>query len=166
MTTTTTTIRVPSAEDVLYPPIEPYAQGVLDVGDGHQLYWEECGNPDGKPAVFVHGGPTSRAPSALSLERAYFTSRGIGVVEVNYGGSSGYGRAYRERLRRQWGVVDVEDAIAVGRALAERGIAASTSTLSRFFQRHGLTRKKDRARGRAGPARRPEAAPRPVREPA
>ena len=41
----------------LYPPIEPYAHGVLAVGDGHQVYWEECGNPDGQPAVFVHGGP-------------------------------------------------------------------------------------------------------------
>lgn len=41
----------------LYPPIEPYASGLLDVGDGHQIYWEECGNPTGKPAVFVHGGP-------------------------------------------------------------------------------------------------------------
>jgi proline iminopeptidase len=48
---------VATADDVLYPPIEPYAHGMLDVGDGHQLYWEECGNPDGKPAVFVHGGP-------------------------------------------------------------------------------------------------------------
>ncbi|MFP5415695.1 MAG: prolyl aminopeptidase [Actinomycetes bacterium] len=41
----------------LYPPIAPYASGVLDVGGGHRLYWEECGNPEGKPAVFVHGGP-------------------------------------------------------------------------------------------------------------
>lgn len=41
----------------LYPEIEPYASGMLDVGDGQTLYWEECGNPDGKPAVFVHGGP-------------------------------------------------------------------------------------------------------------
>ncbi|HEX5336421.1 MAG TPA: prolyl aminopeptidase, partial [Propionicimonas sp.] len=48
---------VATADDVLYPPIEPYAHGMLDVGDGQQLYWEECGNPDGKPAVFVHGGP-------------------------------------------------------------------------------------------------------------
>ena len=52
-----TTIRTLSTEDVLYPPIEPYAHGLLDVGDGQQLYWEECGNPDGKPVVFVHGGP-------------------------------------------------------------------------------------------------------------
>ena len=41
----------------LYPPIEPYDQGLLDVGDGNLVYWETCGNPDGKPAVMVHGGP-------------------------------------------------------------------------------------------------------------
>jgi proline iminopeptidase len=41
----------------LYPPIEPYCTGRLDVGDGHELYWEQCGNPDGKPAVMLHGGP-------------------------------------------------------------------------------------------------------------
>ena len=73
--------------------------------------------------VFVHGGPTGHSTSVLNLEVAYFTSRGIGVVDVNYGGSTGYGRAYRERLRRQWGVVDVEDAIASAQALADRGVA-------------------------------------------
>ena len=73
--------------------------------------------------VFVHGGPTGRASASLSLERAYFTSRGIGVVEVDYGGSTGYGRAYRERLRRQWGVVDVEDVTAVAAELARTGRA-------------------------------------------
>ncbi|NLU72825.1 S9 family peptidase [Streptomyces sp. HNM0575] len=74
-------------------------------------------------AVWVHGGPTSRAPLVLDLEIAYFTSRGIGVVEVNYGGSTGYGRAYRNRLREQWGVVDVEDCAAVARQLAAEGEA-------------------------------------------
>ncbi|MFD0686562.1 S9 family peptidase [Actinomadura fibrosa] len=73
--------------------------------------------------VFVHGGPTGRVSKVLDLERAYFTSRGIGVIDVNYGGSTGYGRAYRERLRRQWGVVDVEDAVAAAQALVEGGIA-------------------------------------------
>jgi dipeptidyl aminopeptidase/acylaminoacyl peptidase len=73
--------------------------------------------------VFVHGGPTGRTSSVLSLERAYFTSRGIGVIDVDYGGSTGYGRAYRERLRRQWGVVDVEDAIAAASALVASGDA-------------------------------------------
>ncbi|GGT06984.1 S9 family peptidase [Streptomyces chromofuscus] len=73
--------------------------------------------------VWAHGGPTSRAPLVLDLQIAYFTSRGIGVAEVNYGGSTGYGREYRERLREQWGVVDVEDCAAVALALAEEGTA-------------------------------------------
>lgn len=82
--------------------------------------------PDGAAPPYViwaHGGPTSRVPLVLDLTIAYFTSRGIGVAEVNYGGSTGYGRAYRERLREQWGVVDVEDCAAVARALAAEGTA-------------------------------------------
>ncbi|MFJ8601777.1 prolyl oligopeptidase family serine peptidase [Streptomyces shenzhenensis] len=82
--------------------------------------------PDGAAAPYVvraHGGPTGRAPLVLDLEIAYFTSRGIGVAEVNYGGSTGYGREYRDRLREQWGVVDVEDCAAVALALAEEGTA-------------------------------------------
>ncbi|MEU6880572.1 prolyl oligopeptidase family serine peptidase [Streptomyces sp. NPDC046712] len=73
--------------------------------------------------VWAHGGPTGHAPLVLDLEIAYFTSRGIGVAEVNYGGSTGYGREYRERLREQWGVVDVEDCAAVAEALAAEGTA-------------------------------------------
>ncbi|ATW51538.1 S9 family peptidase [Streptomyces peucetius] len=73
--------------------------------------------------VWAHGGPTGRAPLVLDLEIAYFTSRGIGVAEVNYGGSTGYGREYRNRLREQWGVVDVEDCAAVAQALADEGTA-------------------------------------------
>ncbi|MDO0924910.1 prolyl oligopeptidase family serine peptidase [Streptomyces sp. TG1A-8] len=73
--------------------------------------------------IWAHGGPTSRAPLVLDLAIAYFTSRGIGVAQVNYGGSTGYGRAYRERLREQWGVVDVEDCAAVALALADEGTA-------------------------------------------
>ncbi len=69
--------------------------------------------------VWVHGGPTSRATPILDLAKAYFTSRGIGIIDVNYGGSSGYGRQYRERLRRDWGVVDVHDAIAAAQWVAE-----------------------------------------------
>ncbi|MGY5059710.1 prolyl oligopeptidase family serine peptidase [Streptomyces sp. 900105755] len=82
--------------------------------------------PEGELPPFVvwaHGGPTSRTPLVLDLAITYFTSRGIGVAEVNYGGSTGYGRAYRERLREQWGVVDVEDCAAVALALAEEGTA-------------------------------------------
>lgn len=73
--------------------------------------------------IWAHGGPTSRVPLVLDLAVAYFTSRGIGVAEVNYGGSTGYGREYRERLREQWGVVDVEDCAAVALALAAEGSA-------------------------------------------
>jgi dipeptidyl aminopeptidase/acylaminoacyl peptidase len=73
--------------------------------------------------VWVHGGPTSNVHALLDLEKAYFTSRGIGVVDVNYGGSTGYGRSYRERLRRQWGIVDVEDAMAAAKSLAAVGEA-------------------------------------------
>ncbi|MEE1753914.1 S9 family peptidase [Streptomyces sp. SP18CS02] len=73
--------------------------------------------------VWAHGGPTGHAPLVLDLEIAYFTSRGIGVAEVNYGGSSGYGRDYRNRLREQWGVVDVEDCAAVAATLASEGTA-------------------------------------------
>jgi dipeptidyl aminopeptidase/acylaminoacyl peptidase len=82
--------------------------------------------PDGeKPpyVVNVHGGPTGRFNPVLNLDFAYFTSRGIGVVAVNYGGSTGYGRAYREVLNEQWGVVDVGDCAAVAEALAAQGIA-------------------------------------------
>ena len=73
--------------------------------------------------VFVHGGPTSSSPPLLNLEHAYFTSRGIGVIDVDYGGSSGYGREYRERLRGQWGIVDVEDCVAAAQSLAKAGEA-------------------------------------------
>ncbi len=73
--------------------------------------------------VWVHGGPTAQVVPRLDLEKAFFTSRGIGVIDVNYGGSSGYGRAYRERLRGQWGIVDVADAMTAALALATSGEA-------------------------------------------
>ena len=73
--------------------------------------------------VFVHGGPTSEARVEVDLEIAWFTSRGIGVIDVDYGGSAGYGRAYRELLKGQWGVVDVADSVAAVQALCDRGDA-------------------------------------------
>jgi len=81
--------------------------------------------PEGeKPPLVVkcHGGPTSSASSTLDLRTQYWTSRGIAVLDVNYGGSSGFGREYRERLEGNWGIVDVEDCIAGARYLAERGL--------------------------------------------
>jgi dipeptidyl aminopeptidase/acylaminoacyl peptidase len=79
--------------------------------------------PEGElPPLIVesHGGPTSHAAPALSREFLYWTSRGIGVVDVNYRGSSGYGRAYRNELRGTWGVVDTEDCVNAALYLAEQ----------------------------------------------
>ncbi|HJP75779.1 MAG TPA: prolyl oligopeptidase family serine peptidase [Pseudonocardiaceae bacterium] len=73
--------------------------------------------------VHVHGGPTARFVPVLMRVFAYLTSRGIGVVAVNHGGSTGYGRAFRELLNEQWGVLDVADCAAVAKALGEEGIA-------------------------------------------
>jgi dipeptidyl aminopeptidase/acylaminoacyl peptidase len=73
--------------------------------------------------VNVHGGPTSNSVPVLSMERAFFTSRGIGIIDVNYGGSTGYGREYRNRLRGQWGIVDVADAYTAALGLAKSGDA-------------------------------------------
>ncbi|MER5179272.1 LpqB family beta-propeller domain-containing protein [Streptomyces sp. NPDC002896] len=102
----------PDGRDIhahVYPPHHP---GLVAPGNELPPY-----------VVWAHGGPTGRAPLVLDLEIAYFTSRGIGVAEVNYGGSTGHGREYRNRLREQWGVVDVEDCAAVALALADEGTA-------------------------------------------
>jgi dipeptidyl aminopeptidase/acylaminoacyl peptidase len=79
--------------------------------------------PDELPPllVFSHGGPTGTTSSTLRLGVQYWTSRGIAVLDVNYGGSTGYGRAYRQRLEGQWGVVDVDDCANGARHLAARG---------------------------------------------
>jgi len=71
--------------------------------------------------VMLHGGPTAHAGPAFKVSVQFWTSRGFAVVDVNYGGSSGYGRAYRERLRGQWGVVDLADAVAAVDHLAATG---------------------------------------------
>jgi dipeptidyl aminopeptidase/acylaminoacyl peptidase len=80
---------------------------------------------DERPPLLVksHGGPTAAATTTFNASIQYWTSRGIAVLDVNYGGSSGYGRAYRERLKGQWGVVDVDDCVNGARYLVERGLA-------------------------------------------
>jgi dipeptidyl aminopeptidase/acylaminoacyl peptidase len=84
----------------------------------------ECEAPAGEkcPLVVIsHGGPTAATSTALNLAIQFWTTRGIGVLDVNYGGSTGYGTAYRRRLNGQWGVVDVTDCIRGARYLVDRG---------------------------------------------
>jgi len=97
----------------------------------HALYYPPC-NPEYEarthelPPLLVgsHGGPTSAYSTGLQLGGVqYWTSRGFAVVDVNYGGSTGYGRAYRQRLDGQWGVVDVDDCVNAARYLVEHGLA-------------------------------------------
>jgi dipeptidyl aminopeptidase/acylaminoacyl peptidase len=96
-----------TAHALYYPPTNPDFRG-----------------PEGeKPPLIVlsHGGPTSNASTALDLDKQFMTSRGIAIVDVDYGGSTGYGREYRRRLDGQWGVVDVDDCVAAAHYLVERG---------------------------------------------
>lgn len=78
-----------------------------------------------RPPLIVkcHGGPTSRSYSYLELSIQYWTSRGFAVVDVNYGGSTGYGREYFKRLEGNWGILDVEDSIAAAQSLVAKGLA-------------------------------------------
>jgi dipeptidyl aminopeptidase/acylaminoacyl peptidase len=102
-------------------------------GDGETAYGffyppanPEFEAPEGELAPLIvesHGGPTSHATPALSREFLYWTSRGIGVVDVNYRGSSGNGREYRNKLRGTWGVVDTEDCVNAALHLADQGEA-------------------------------------------
>ncbi|WP_030038144.1 alpha/beta hydrolase family protein [Streptomyces resistomycificus] len=92
----------------------------------HPPHHPRATNPDGELppfVVFAHGGPTNRSPLVPLDHITYFTSRGIGVLDVQYGGSTGFGRAYRDRLRGAWGVVDVQDCAAAARGIVADGLA-------------------------------------------
>ncbi len=98
--------------------------------------------PDGELPpliVIIHGGPTAAASSALSLDRAFYTSRGIAVVAVDYRGSTGYGRPYRDALKGRWGIVDVDDAVAAARFLADRGSVDAARLVIRGGSSGGYT---------------------------
>jgi dienelactone hydrolase len=93
----------------------------------HAWYYPPAGggHPEAPLLVKSHSGPTSMARTGLSLGIQFWTSRGWGVVDVNYGGSTGFGRAYRERLDGQWGVVDVADCAAAASTLVAQGLASA-----------------------------------------
>jgi dipeptidyl aminopeptidase/acylaminoacyl peptidase len=100
-------------------------------GDGataHAFYYPPANGEYEGPAddlpplrVICHGGPTANTTPALGIEVQFFTQRGIGVLDVNYRGSTGYGRAYRQLLNGRWGEIDWQDCIAAARHLAEQG---------------------------------------------
>jgi dipeptidyl aminopeptidase/acylaminoacyl peptidase len=96
-----------TAHALFYPPANPDRTG-----------------PEGELPpllVMIHGGPTAAASTVLSLGVQYWTSRGFAVVDVDYGGSTGYGRDYREQLLGQWGVIDVADCLAAAAWLGKQG---------------------------------------------
>ena len=98
--------------------------------------------PRGEPPpliIDVHGGPTGSTGAARSLTLSLLCSRGFAVASVDYGGSTGYGRAYRDRLKHAWGVVDVEDCVAVASALAASGLADPARTAIRGGSAGGWT---------------------------
>jgi len=112
----------------------------------HALYHrprhpDVVGPDDERPPLIVtsHGGPTSHVPPRLELGIAYWTSRGFAVVDVNYRGSTGFGRAYREALRGTWGIYDVDDCVAAVQALAGQGEVDADRALIRGGSASGFT---------------------------
>jgi dipeptidyl aminopeptidase/acylaminoacyl peptidase len=114
-----------TAHAFYYPPKNPNFRG--PAGEAPPLL------------VLIHGGPTSAAPALFRLSTQYWTSRGFAVCDVNYGGSTGYGREYRNRLRDNWGVVDVNDAINAAKYLADQGKADPHKLLIRGGSAGGYT---------------------------
>jgi dipeptidyl aminopeptidase/acylaminoacyl peptidase len=119
------TARGLTAHAFIYPPRHP----------------EYTGMPGERPPLIVinHGGPTSAATARFDVAIQYWTTRGFAVVDVNYGGSSGYGRPYRERLNGEWGIVDVEDAVNAARYLVAQGKADPDRLIIRGGSAGGYT---------------------------
>jgi len=132
--------------DQYLPTPEVISYNTSDNDQSYALYFPPA-NPDYTPElssappliVLAHGGPTSAARSQLNLGRNYWTSRGFAVVDVNYRGSSGFGRAYRKKLEGNWGVYDVEDCINAASYLAAEGKADKSKLIIRGGSAGGYT---------------------------
>jgi dipeptidyl aminopeptidase/acylaminoacyl peptidase len=101
-----------------------------------------CRGPEGdRPPLIVigHGGPTAAAERVLNPRIQFWTTRGFAVVDVNYRGSTGFGRAYRDRLYGSWGVADVEDCVHAARALVARGLVDERRMVIRGASSGGFT---------------------------
>ncbi|MDQ3656632.1 MAG: prolyl oligopeptidase family serine peptidase, partial [Chloroflexota bacterium] len=125
---------------------EPISWATPDGSTAHGFYYaptnKDVAAPvDELPPLIVesHGGPTSATSATFDLGVQFWTSRGFAVLDVNYGGSTGYGRAYRERLNGTWGVVDVDDCASGALALAERGLVDRERLVIRGGSAGGFT---------------------------
>ena len=116
--------------DPAYISIAQHIEFPTEYGQTAYAYYYEPRNADYQapraelPPLLVisHGGPTSSTSNILNLQIQFWTSRGFAILDVNYGGSTGYGREYRERLRGQWGVVDVNDCVNGAKYLVSRAL--------------------------------------------
>ncbi len=125
---------------------EPVSWATPDGATAHGFYYAPVNKDvevphDALPPLIVesHGGPTSASASTFDFEVQFWTSRGFAILDVNYGGSTGYGRAYRERLNGSWGVVDVDDCASGAMALAEWGLVDRNRLIIRGGSAGGFT---------------------------
>jgi dipeptidyl aminopeptidase/acylaminoacyl peptidase len=127
-----------------YSPIQPLSWTGMDKQSVHGLFFPPH-NPQfespGKPPLIVHshGGPTSQVPARFNPQAQFFCSRGYAYLEVNYRGSTGYGRSYREALNGNWGVYDVQDAVSGARFLIDQGLVDGNRMVIMGGSAGGLT---------------------------
>ena len=137
----------PHATDEAYVSVPQSIEFPTSEGrTAHALFYPPAngafGGPEGEaPPLIVlsHGGPTSQTTADLDARILFWTSRGVAVVDVNYGGSTGYGRAYRERLKGSWGVTDVDDCVAAAQWLASQGLVDGSRLVIRGGSAGGFT---------------------------
>jgi dipeptidyl aminopeptidase/acylaminoacyl peptidase len=136
--------QLPDAADISSPTAIDYPS--TGGRTAHAFYYPPQNSQYQAPAgelpplmVIGHGGPTSMATSTLKLATQFWTSRGFAVLDVNYGGSTGFGRSYRNALHGQWGVVDVDDCVAGARHLVEQGLVDGDRLVIRGGSAGGLT---------------------------